>query len=278
MYLHATIPTASSRTHVVPDPRTGSRNYSVRSRGGIARREPSNRSLPNQTSACSHDPGTEFAVHPPSRPRFAVQAEDIGLDEIRSNDEGQSKVSGTTDLAENFQGMDLDESVDRPALSLDTEALTNNLHNMNLDGSYKSPCWSPELYTPSVGIPDHSSHYSTHSRVASTTGGVPLGGNFINHDFYDATFSQAPLSCGTPVAYPADGGFHFEYHVHPSTAFHLPPMMLPFPSANVFPFPSAVLPFPIGLSPLPPTSNADELVFDSEDEARIMETSLRGIL
>ncbi|MCJ1245957.1 hypothetical protein MMC30_003161 [Trapelia coarctata] len=274
--------TATPRTYVVPAVRTGSRRFSARSRGGNARHGPSNRSLPNQASAYSQNPGTEFTVNPPSRLRFELKEEDSDLDASQHKDKGDSKVSGAG-LAENFQAMDLDEPpIPRPALSLNTsllsEGLADKLQHMNLDGSYKPFCWSPESYTPSVGVPNYTSYPSTHSPDSTWSGGVRLGRSFIDSDYYDAAFSQAALSCGTPIAHPADGGFRYEHNVHPSATFQLPPTMLPFPSTNVSPFPSTVLPFPIGLSPLPLASSIEEPVFDSEDEARILKTTLRGIL
>jgi len=208
-----------------------------------------------------------------SPPRFEIRhhPEDNNADELITNAEETSQVS-LADLAEAVQALQIQDYL-RHALVIDTfraaqtQALAEEAGRLsfgNFEGNYHAACWSPGAYAPSIEGRELT-YLSRPSSVSSTSSdGVALG-NLVNSDVQDAA---------------SKGSFaRDEHNEHPSAAWNLPPTMLPFPSANVVPFPSAVMPSPFALSPLPPSSRAEEpVVFSSEEEARILEHNLGCLL
>jgi len=258
--------TSSSRPYVFPFLRNGPLG------AGLSHR-PNPSSSPNET-AYSTDPSRDFAVRMVSpTPRFEIHPHPKPnvTKQIMSNAETTSQVS-PADLAKALHALQMKDYLHR-ALVIDNfraaqaQALPEEAGKLslgNLEGSYHPACWSPEAYTPSIEGRELTNPFRSPSVSSASSGGATPGG-FVNSEVQDAA---------------SRGSFaHLEHNKHPSAVLNLPPTMLPFPSANVAPFPSAVLPFPFELSPLNPTSNPEEpVVFSNEEEARILKHNLGGLL
>lgn len=207
--------------------------------------------------AYSPNPAQDFAVGVGSPLKFEFKAADLAVSEHGKPDENEGQVSGDA-MAEKLQGIHLDEQIPLPVLSIDTSSSAN------------SKTLADELQSISACSPASSD---------SAGGGIPLGAYLIENDPLSRAIPLSSPSPGTPLAHPADGGFRYEYDdVHPSAILHLPPSVLPFPSNNTAPFTNAVFPLPFALSPLPPPVGGEDVVFDSEEEKRILMRNLWNVL